>query len=296
VSYRLHGYRLETELPDFGLALTDEGDADITVVRAAHPVDPGIYPETLAEVPHPDGRYAVMRGPSGCALLFFGVASAAFDPATGRIEVEGTLEDETLALLAYGTILAALLALRGECVLHASAVNVEGFTVAMLGNSGRGKSTLAALLCAQGGRLVTDDALRVSADGDGWVGSTEIRLREPVSALDFPERRTSDDRWALTVPLIGAEPTTVGAFVVPRPSPDAAAVEVRRASPREAFVWLLNESRSGAWTSRDVTLPWFRRIAAIAERIPVVEAVIPWQRPYKRELGEELMHEVRSVL
>ena len=64
-----------------------------------------------------------------------------------------------LPIFLEGSILAHTLAAEGLLSLHASAVEVEGSALAIVGHSGGGKSTLAALLCAAGGRLVTDDAL-----------------------------------------------------------------------------------------------------------------------------------------
>ena len=65
------------------------------------------------------------------------------------------------AYLANFAVSAALLQ-RGEEPLHATVVAIGGRAVGLLGNSGAGKSTLAALLLQRGGRLVTDDMLRIT--------------------------------------------------------------------------------------------------------------------------------------
>lgn len=69
---------------------------------------------------------------------------------------------QTLPLLLAGGVVSWLLNLRGEPVLHASAVAVGDDAVAFLGASGMGKSTLATLLCSAGAHLVTDDVDRKS--------------------------------------------------------------------------------------------------------------------------------------
>jgi hypothetical protein len=61
--------------------------------------------------------------------------------------------------------LAALV--RGRELLHASGVELTGRCVALLGDSGVGKTTLAAHLTARGARFVTDDVLAISADARG---------------------------------------------------------------------------------------------------------------------------------
>jgi serine kinase of HPr protein (carbohydrate metabolism regulator) len=68
---------------------------------------------------------------------------------------------------ALGTTFAALLYQRGEQLLHGSAVGFHGRVIVLCGPSGRGKSTLAAALCALGGRPVCDDLSRLVL-GDRW--------------------------------------------------------------------------------------------------------------------------------
>ena len=92
-----------------------------------------------------------------------------------------------------GNVLATVLELRGECILHASCVHVGGSTVAVVGDSGMGKSTVAALFCAEGAQLVSDDALRIDcADGNPicYRGTGQIRLR-PAAARYAGSRGTS---------------------------------------------------------------------------------------------------------
>ena len=54
---------------------------------------------------------------------------------------------------------------QGKLVLHGSAVDIGGLGVAFLGESGRGKSTLAASFATEGTRFLTDDGLLLE-----WVG------------------------------------------------------------------------------------------------------------------------------
>jgi hypothetical protein len=83
-------------------------------------------------------------------------------------------------------VVASSLTLWGEEPLHATVVAVDGSAVGLLGLSGSGKSTLAAHLIGHGGRLVTDDMLRLTA-GDGamlaYPGPHRLKL------FDGPARR-----------------------------------------------------------------------------------------------------------
>jgi len=94
-----------------------------------------------------------------------------------------------VTVLTAGALLAVHLRLRGELVLPASAVQLGGAALAFVRASGMGKSTLAALLCASGHGLVTDDVLRVDpADGPGRPGPPG-RHGEQVAPEGAPARR-----------------------------------------------------------------------------------------------------------
>ncbi len=56
-----------------------------------------------------------------------------------------------------GIVMALILYQRGRLVLHGSAVSIAGKAVVFLGDSGEGKSSMAAALHAQGHLLLTDD-------------------------------------------------------------------------------------------------------------------------------------------
>jgi hypothetical protein len=70
---------------------------------------------------------------------------------------------------------------QGMLVMHASAVCVAGGGIAFLGESGRGKSTLATSLATAGLRCITDDGLVLENSLDGWKmipGPGSVRLWE----------------------------------------------------------------------------------------------------------------------
>jgi hypothetical protein len=77
-----------------------------------------------------------------------------FDPIQG-------VEDGLLHHVILGSVLAILLHQRGLLVLHASSVADPDGAVVVLGDSGWGKSTVAAALCSRGFGFVTDDVLSI---------------------------------------------------------------------------------------------------------------------------------------
>jgi len=82
--------------------------------------------------------------------------------------------------------LSAALTLRGEEPLHATVLDVDGAALGLLGDSGTGKSTLAAALIGQGAQLITDDMLRLTfADGVAFAHHGPHRLK----LFDEPARR-----------------------------------------------------------------------------------------------------------
>lgn len=74
------------------------------------------------------------------------------------------VEDRLIRLYIVGTIMAILLYQRGLLVLHASVVDIDGSAVAILGQSGAGKSSTAAALHAHGHNIIADDVCAVSLD------------------------------------------------------------------------------------------------------------------------------------
>lgn len=89
-------------------------------------------------------------------------------PQQMRIECapEPGAAESTIAHLILDHAIPRLLSLKpGYLVLHASAIQVENQTIAIMGTSGRGKSTLAAWFASQGFLLLTDDCLVLRKEG-----------------------------------------------------------------------------------------------------------------------------------
>jgi hypothetical protein len=73
--------------------------------------------------------------------------------------------DEALFTYLLGHCLTFCLLARGIEPLHATSVAVHGKAIALLGDSGYGKSTLAAALLARGCAMLTDDVLMLNFQG-----------------------------------------------------------------------------------------------------------------------------------
>jgi hypothetical protein len=71
---------------------------------------------------------------------------------------------EDVATYLLGPVLGVLLRLRGTVCLHASAIALEGQSVACVGPPGAGKSTTAAILAQRGWSVVSDDVVALAED------------------------------------------------------------------------------------------------------------------------------------
>jgi hypothetical protein len=103
------------------------------------------------------------------------------------------LDEKMLRLFILGPVLAVLLHQRGHLLLHASAVAMADEAVLFLGDTGWGKSTMAAALCARGYNLVTDDVAVLRTDARGsmlFPGYPQLKLwpEALVSLGDDPEK------------------------------------------------------------------------------------------------------------
>jgi hypothetical protein len=95
------------------------------------------------------------------------------------VDAPGEESSWPLRLLLMGPVMAVLINQRGMLPLHASAVAVNGQVCAFLGESGWGKSTLAAALCQRGHPVVADDVLGIGFDETG----------RPTAYPAFPQLR-----------------------------------------------------------------------------------------------------------
>jgi hypothetical protein len=198
--------------------------------------------------------------------------------------------DEALVPLSIvSSLIGVLLALRGETTLHASAVAVDGRALAIAGGSGKGKSTLAALLCQHPGvELVTDDLLRLLPTDGRFLcmpGGQDIRLRRAAAELaeDFPQARsemTADSRVAIHPHNMAAVPVPLHAIVLPRPRHDERPLRITGLTGSRAMVALASCPRIWPWTDRNNLRQQFNWFVEVTRSVPVYEADLPWGPPF----------------
>ena len=120
----------------------------------------------------PDGtRWTEFYRMGGGYLLRF-PELADFEVSADGLEVTCVpapdVSEATSQHLYLNQVLPLVLSKLGKLVFHASAVEVAGIAIAFAGESGRGKSTLAASFAVSGSRFLTDDGLVVEPIAQGF--------------------------------------------------------------------------------------------------------------------------------
>lgn len=201
-----------------------------------------------------------------------------------------------------GQVLPFACALQGLEPLHASAVEVGGRAVALLGRSGAGKSTMAANLVADGAGFITDDvlALEVPAEGGSPVAYTGPRIakfrHEGLALLAVPPSTTpGPDGLVLERYDAIAGPVPLGATVFLRPDPDIGEPSLRELDPPDPDL-ILQATFNFVLDSPDRLLTHLETCAAIEETAEVYVAAVP-ERPTPadaRSLRAQLLDGWRS--
>lgn len=161
--------------------------------------------------------------------------------------------DGTIEHLYLNQALPLALSRQHKLVFHASAVEVDSSALAFMGESGRGKSTLAASFITQGFRFLTDDGLQLEETTDGyyvlpshpsirlWIDSREALVNESVS-LAPPVQYTSKARILADNALAFCDEPRPLSRVYFLGDGTASAPAFERLSAREALIELVRHS------------------------------------------------------
>jgi hypothetical protein len=199
-----------------------------------------------------------------------------------------------------GPALSFALLKQGIEPLHATTVVIDGQALGILGDSGYGKSTLAASFITAGGRLLTDDLQVIARHQDvllAYPGPPRLKLFRPVArkVLRIKNGVALDSPFApkLVITLkprqCCSHPVPLRALYVLGPPTRTAGTRVTltRLSGRLAFVELVRNTFNTTITDRqrmERQLSWCAHLAA---RVPVIRVSYPrrWQvLPDVREL------------
>lgn len=265
-----------------------------------------------------DGRrwyHAVRREDGSYTLRFTDMCDFDVSADLRRATVFAAPTDErgVATVLTSGALLAFVLHLRGDFVLHGSAVVHDGddadpLTVGFVGRSGMGKSTMASLLCRAGGSLITDDVLVLDRASEGFVprwGASDVRLREGAASLaeDFAasqrtERTSPDGRRV--VRLAGSadavtEPPPLRAIMIPFPDRERDEIAIERLTAKDAALLLMRFPRLSEWSEPEGVARHFSSLAALTSCVPVAIVRVPWGPPFAESVADAILDEVRTA-
>jgi hypothetical protein len=262
MQYSIYGLSIRTDCPIPGAPeCLDETDpaVDVTLsvlptdLRSAHQL---VFPSATPDeqrTPHLLVRRSAQNG--DLWLTYDDGTEFVVNETGSRISMSWpatlTLDDAATYLL--GPILGFLLRLRGTLCLHASAVEVDGKGVVLLGPPGAGKSTLAATFAETGFAVLSDDVAPVTRAGDAWLvqpGYPRLRLwPDSVQALygagDFLPRITPTwdkrhlDLTEAPYQFSDRPVQLAGIYLLDERTAEVGAPVIEAMKPREALVALI---------------------------------------------------------
>ena len=264
----LYGYEIDSELPLRRLNRAPGRRGVVQVRRTTSDLDAetGIV-TAYTETESGEAVFAAAETADGCLLSF--PASGAFHvaPAAGRIMVapRGPL-DEVEHRLACSA-LCTLLAMRGDLVIHASAVETPDGAVLFCGPSGRGKSTLAHALAQLGFPVLCEDGTVVELSAEGPIalpGPRGVRLRQLIDGVT---------RVSLVAEPVSPEPA-------PCPVNAVAVLDERgpalRVEPLQAVRALVLLTPSLAHTGGQASLARsFALLGSLLQKVPTFRVSLP---------------------
>ncbi len=186
------------------------------------------------------------------------------------------------ALLGPALILA--LGLHGVYCLHASAALVDGNALAFVGESGKGKSTLARWLDTHGKgswRRIGDDVLPVSMRSDGSVDVLPHFPQLKIAALNQPSAGVPE-----RVPLAAV-------YVLDRPAVGGR-VEIRRMGAQEGALALLRHTVASRLFDGDLLRKHLDFCVQAASDIPAHRLIYPLIPEALQELSEALADDLKA--
>lgn len=161
---------------------------------------------------------------------------------------------DLIAFPLLGPVLSECLRHRGLFVLHASAVAVDSFAVALMAEKGTGKSTTASALLEHGGRLLADDlvaldpASLVVVPGFGQMKLSEAAFNrlKLTDATARPHVHDAIDKLRVMVPgHFSAQPVPLGRAYVLERDPEAQAPRIETVEPRDLLPLMLPHAYAG---------------------------------------------------
>jgi len=179
-----------------------------------------------------------------------------------------------------GPVFAVLLHQRKYLILHASAVSLDGEAVIFLGNTGDGKSTIAASLLELGHQFLADDIAAVQTAGVShpliFGGFPHLKLwPDAAGGLEFQEDDLSSMHPDLTKKVLydsfnfSSRATNLKAIYILRDS-DSPKPQIIPLSYQNALVEIVRYSFLARLLDKmDSSVPHFEQASSLVNRVPI---------------------------
>lgn len=238
-------------------------------------LSPDLEPDALRVMLLPHGDFEFWLGDGTWARI---------DRDGTRIEIftpPDSTFDDTLSYL-YGVLAGFAVRLRGLLALHASAVVVENSAFAFVGQSGAGKSTVAAAFVQKGYAVLTEDVVALSATPGGVIahrGHADVRLWPSGAALlrTQPLVRVSAAWPKLVMPTAvpHADAPLAGIYVLQDRDDPAVAQRGAPLGASEALLALLPHTYVSHLMRREDRPRELAALGALVHDVPVRALVVP---------------------
>ena len=218
-----------------------------------------------------------------------------------------TLEDTVVYLL--GPILAFVLLLRGIVTLHASAIAIDNYAIALIGPAGSGKSTTAAGFAQKGFSVLSDDVTILDDRGDEfYVTPTYPRIRLWPSSVGnlcgsedaLPLLTPTWDKRFLDLTANGyrfeADPLPLKAlYFLDDREVEEDRPKVIACTPAEGLTWLVGNAYVTYLKDRDMRSQEFQLLNKLILNVPL-KSVLPHSDPrYLDRLCDVLIDDFRQM-
>ena len=240
--------------------------------------DPGGFPSCLA------------AGPGETVLSFAGLARfliAMTQRSITVFDVQPAATPADIEHLLYDHVAPRILAEQGPLVVHGSGVEIDGALAVFLGETGAGKSTLAASLHRAGHRLHGDDAVVLHESAHGYTGSAvypSLRLYPETIAELFGDAAASSpmahysEKQRVDLRSIAAQPAPSAPlaglfFLAGGYDDDPLAAELMR--PGEACMAILEQSFALDPSDKARAARRLGQASKLADAIPVYRLTYP---------------------
>ncbi|MDJ0641443.1 MAG: hypothetical protein QNJ15_01370 [Erythrobacter sp.] len=214
---------------------------------------------------------------------------------------------EALTHLLYDHVAPRILAGIGQLVIHASAVEIGGRLALFLGETGAGKSTLAASLHKSGHRLMGDDASIVAPSTKGFVGQAvypSLRLyQKSISAVlgaNIPSAPMAhySEKKRLNLPSLAeteTEPVPLGAFFFLVDEASKGSVASHPLSPGLTCIGLIENSFALDPSDATSAANRMEQASAVARAVPGYELSYPWDFDLLPRVHEQVFSCMRAA-